>query len=228
MPMTTQPRTRLRSALRGGLAAFALAAATVQASPARAHPHVWVSAETEVVFDAQRRVTALRHFWTFDEMYSSWAVQDAGGGAGGTVDQAQLQALAEENALSLHEFGYFTEVKANGVEQSFGTPVDYRMTYENGKLTLSFTLPLAAPAEAERALALEVSDPEFFVSFRMAEGDDAVRLVGGPDGCAKTISRPADIGLESAGSLSEDFFLALTEAADFSERIANRALIACP
>lgn len=218
-------RTRPRHAL-GPIGALVLA--TACATPALAHPHVWVTAQTEILFDETRRVTALRHVWTFDEMYSNWAVQDVGGSAGAVVEPARLQTLAEENALSLHEFGYFTQMKANGLDQSFGAPTDYAMAYENGRLILSFTLPLAQPAAAERALALEVADPEFFVSFRMAEGEDAVRLVGAPEGCATTITRPADLGLESAGSLSEDLFTALTAASDFNDLIANRALVACP
>lgn len=219
-------KTKMRAGAATSLGAAVFALGLGLASPASAHPHVWVTARTDVVFDDSRRVTALRHVWTFDEMYSSWAVQDAGGAGG--VDPALLRTLAEENALSLHEFDYFTQMKADGAEQDFLQPVDYAMAYENGRLVLSFTLPLARPARTDAALALEVSDPEFFVSFRMADGDDAVRLVGGPQGCAMTITRPADIGLESAGSLSEDLFLALTAAADFNELIANRALIACP
>lgn len=230
--MPTKKRSAIRAATFATMFAMALAmtfaASLAGARPVAAHPHVWVTAQTDVVFDDSRRVIALRHVWTFDEMYSSWALQDLGGSPDGSVDPARLDMLAEENAVHLHEFEYFTHMRANGSDQRFLDPTDYAMSYENGRLVFRFTLPLARPAEADRALLLDVSDPEFFVSFRMAEGNDAVRLLGGPQGCSMTITRPADIWLETTGDLSEDLFLALTATANFDELIANRTQISCP
>jgi ABC-type uncharacterized transport system substrate-binding protein len=146
----------------------------------------------------------------------------------GVTTPEELQELAELNATSLVDFNYFTEVKTDGVAQEFGEPTDYGMVLEDGRATLSFELPLAQPARAGRVLVLEVYDPTFFVSFRMQDGDDAVRLAGGPTGCAKTITRPAEVDIAEVQNLSESFFEALTAAANFGEDFANRALIACP
>ncbi|MGH6936140.1 MAG: DUF1007 family protein, partial [Methylocella sp.] len=41
------------------------------ARSAAAHPHVWVSARAQVIFDAKGEIEAIRHAWTFDEMYSA-------------------------------------------------------------------------------------------------------------------------------------------------------------
>ena len=61
-------RTWRRAAL--GLA-FGLAAT----APALAHPHVWVTVKSEIVFTPDKKVSAVIHDWVFDEMYSSFAVQ---------------------------------------------------------------------------------------------------------------------------------------------------------
>ena len=58
-----RPRARRRLAL----AAAAMAAAT---GPATAHPHVWISVATTVVY-GNGAVTALRNRWTFDEIYTA-------------------------------------------------------------------------------------------------------------------------------------------------------------
>ncbi|MCC5978584.1 MAG: DUF1007 family protein [Salinarimonas sp.] len=200
---------------------------TLASKPARAHPHVWVTAHTEILYDDSERIAGLRHIWTFDEFYSAWAVQGLEEDYG-EVGPEQLRELAEINATSLVEFGYFTEARIDGGDREFAPPVDFDMIYEDGHLTLTFTLPLNEPARPSTAFVMEIYDPTFFVSFTIDKGDDAIRLVGGPQGCAKTITRPASSEIEEAASLSEAFFATLTAASDFGEQFANRALIACP
>jgi ABC-type uncharacterized transport system substrate-binding protein len=101
------------------------------------------------------------------------------------------------------------------------------MSFEDGKATLRFLLPLKAPA-SPKVVSLEVYDPTFFVSFTLAEGDDAVRLAGAPRGCATTITRPKPVDVAQQQRLSESFFDALTAASNFGAQFSNRALIACP
>ncbi|MGY6567727.1 MAG: DUF1007 family protein [Salinarimonas sp.] len=197
------------------------------AKSARAHPHVWVTAHAEILYDDAQRVAGLRHIWTFDEFYSAWAVQGLEEDYG-VVGPEQLRELAELNATSLVEFDYFTEARIDGRDREFAPPVDYDMIYEDGHLILSFTLPLLEPVRPRTAFVMEIYDPTFFVSFTIDKGDDAVRIVGGPQGCAKTITRPRSAEIAQAASLSEAFFATLTASSDFGEQFANRALIACP
>jgi ABC-type uncharacterized transport system substrate-binding protein len=214
----------LRSASRWLLAAAITAVPTV----ALAHPHVWVTSQTEVLYDDSQRISGLRHIWTFDEGYSAYVTQGLDVNGDGVLSPDELQELAELNATSLVDFDYFTEVKADGAAQSFGDPVDYGMVFEDDRATLTFTLPLLEPARAANVLVLEVYDPTYFVSFRMDDGDDAVRLAGGPSGCATSITRPSTVDIAEVQSLSEAFFEALTASSNFGDQFANRALIACP
>ena len=59
------------------LKALALAAVILPfvASAARAHPHVYVTMKSEIVYDGEGRMTGIRHHWTFDDMFSSYATQ---------------------------------------------------------------------------------------------------------------------------------------------------------
>ncbi|MGI9384188.1 MAG: DUF1007 family protein, partial [Methyloligellaceae bacterium] len=52
--------------------AVALLAAPVQP---RAHPHVWVTVETRVLYGAGQNIVGVRHKWVFDEFYSAFAAQ---------------------------------------------------------------------------------------------------------------------------------------------------------
>ena len=51
---------------------------TGAASPpgsAQAHPHVWVTMKSEVVYAPDGAATGVRHAWTFDDMFSTFATQ---------------------------------------------------------------------------------------------------------------------------------------------------------
>src|SRR5262245_51770659 len=50
--------------------AAALAALAMTGAAASAHPHVWVTMKSELVFAPDGSVTGVRHAWTFDDMFS--------------------------------------------------------------------------------------------------------------------------------------------------------------
>ncbi len=206
--------------------AIALAAA-VLATPALAHPHVWITARAEVAYGPDGRVTGVRHAWTFDEAYSAYVTQGLDANKDGRLAPEELADLAKVNTESLVEFDYFTVLKAGGAKQAFAPPREPGMTFEGGKATLSFLLPLAAPV-SPKLVSLEVYDPTFFVSFALAEGEDAVRLANGPRGCTATVTRPKPVDTSAQQNLSESFFEALTASSGFGAQFANRALIVCP
>jgi ABC-type uncharacterized transport system substrate-binding protein len=213
------------SALRRILILVALLGAS---APALAHPHVWITAKAEIVYGPDGKLTGVRHAWTFDPAYSAFSVQGLDKNNDGKLTPDELQDLAKVNAESLAEFDFFTVLKANGSKPAFEGPRDYRMTYEDGELTLAFVLPLKTPVRANKVLTLEVYDPTYFVDFSMAEGADAVRLAGAPKGCAATVMRPKPIKAADTQQLSEAFFLALTAAQNFGADAASRIIVACP
>ena len=69
-PAAGFPRLRFTATGVATAAVFWLACAL----PAVAHPHVWVTVETTVLFE-QGSISGFRHKWTFDEFYTSMAVQ---------------------------------------------------------------------------------------------------------------------------------------------------------
>jgi len=42
---------------------------------ALAHPHVWVTMTSELIYAADGSVTGIRHAWAFDDMFSVYALQ---------------------------------------------------------------------------------------------------------------------------------------------------------
>lgn len=197
------------------------------AGPAIAHPHVMVVARAEVVYAPDGKVTAIRHTWAFDEAYSVYAVQGLDTNNDGIWSRAELAELAKVNVESLSEFGFFTVAKANGKTQEFGAPTDYSLVFDKKTLTLTFTLPLKAPSLTAKTFGLEISDPSWFVSFELAQGDDAVVLKDAPPGCVVRLTRPKPADATQQGKLGEDFF-ASGAGANAGLQFANRALVLCP
>ncbi len=48
-------------------AVLAVFAGAGLAGDAHAHPHVWATVRSEIMFGAKGQITGVRHAWTFDE-----------------------------------------------------------------------------------------------------------------------------------------------------------------
>src|SRR6185295_2734036 len=154
-----------------GLFGLLLAAAVVfGANAAQAHPHVWITAKSEVVYAPDGTIAGVRHAWTFDDMFSTYALQGIETKTKGAYSREELAPLAQTNVESLKEFSFFTFAKADGKKQKFLEPVDYFLEYKDSLLTLHFTLPVKTPFKAKQ-LALEVFDPSYFIDFKFDDKD---------------------------------------------------------
>ena len=204
-----------------GLAAIAL---MLGATAAQAHPHVWITAKSELIYAPDGTITGVRHAWTFDDMFSTYALQGIEAKTKGAYTREELAPLAQTNVESLKEFAYFTFAKADGKKQRFTEPVDYFLEYKNTELTLHFTLPAKTPFKT-RQLTLEVFDPAFFIDFKYAD-KDPVKLVGAPADCKMQFQRPND-GTASAQQLGEQNFLN-GESSNFGAMFANKIVVECP
>ena len=204
-------------------AALALA---LPASAAHGHPHVFILAKSELVYDGSGNFTGVRQHWTFDESYSAFAVQGLDAKKDGKYTREDLTSLAKVNIESLAEYDYFSFGKSSGKKLEFGQPENYWLDYADGKLTLNFTLPIKSPVSG-RTLTFQVYDPSYFVSFAF-NGPQAVTLQGAAPGCSVSIKSPPRFETGASKNLSEEFFSQLSSSSDYGAGQADRALVACP
>ena len=206
------------------LASLLLFMLALGAGAAQAHPHVWITASSELVYAPDGSVTGVRHAWTFDDMFSTYALQGIETRTKGVYSREELAPLAQTNVESLKEFAYFTFAKADGKKEKFVEPVDYFLEYKDEALTLHFTLPLKTPVKPKE-LALEVFDPSFFIDFKLDE-KNPVRLVGAPATCQMNVQRPND-GAAGAQKIDEQTFLN-GDNSNYGAMFANKITVACP
>jgi ABC-type uncharacterized transport system substrate-binding protein len=162
-------------------------------APALAHPHVWVTVETTVLYNAQKAVTGLKERWTFDDMYSAYALEGLDKNHDGVFDSASLKALAEDNMTSLKDYNYFTEVTVEGEPVEVLKPVDYFVERDEKKiLHLTFTLPFKQPIPVgSLKLSYQVYDPEFYIAFTFDEKKALQLAEGAPGSCKANMQPPS-------------------------------------
>lgn len=178
-------RTGRRAAL-PAIAILALAAA----SPAQAHPHVWIEMQSDVIFNAQGLISAVKLTWTFDDGYAQVALDGLDTNGNGIYDPAELEPLTRENLESLKDYDYFTHVRFAGKAQAMGTPAEAGQTYSDDKLRLHFQLPLVTPIDPTKGeFVLKVYDPEFYISFNYL-ADATVAVTGNMPAACKPVLKP--------------------------------------
>jgi ABC-type uncharacterized transport system substrate-binding protein len=187
------------------------------AAPALAHPHVWVTMRTELVYAPDGRITGIRHAWSFDDMFSTFAIQGLDSKEKGKFTREELAPLAKVNVESLKEFDYFTYATADGKKVALTDPTaDY---------WLDFTLPLKTPVKAKE-LKIDIYDPTIFVDFSFDKQNPA-RLVGAPN-CKLDVQLPREMTFAEGKKLSEIPADEKNTTMAWGAQFANKLLVHCP
>ena len=205
---------------------FAALATLIIATPAHAHPHVWVTMHTELVYAPDGSITGIRHAWAFDDMFSTFATQGLESKEKGKFTREELAPLAKVNVDSLKEYDYFTYATADGKKAELTDPTpDYWLDYADEVLTLNFTLPFKAPVKAKE-LKVEIYDPTIFVDFSFAKEKPA-QLVGAPK-CKLDVQLPREMTFAEGKKLSEIPVDQKNTTMAWGAQFANKLLVHCP
>ncbi len=205
--------------------------ANLPAGTAFAHPHVWVTMETEVVLGPDKEITGFRHTWTFDEGYTNFAIDGLDTNGDGIYSEEELKPLAETNIEALKEFEYFTFAFTGETKLPTKTPVDYRLDYKDKALTLTFTLPLEKPVPYAKIkeFSFAVYDPGMYVALTFT-GKTPVKIASakplacaarvGDRDAAKTKAKAKETTLSQLGEN-------IDPASNLGMRYAERVTIQC-
>ena len=102
------------------------------------------------------------------------------------------------------------------------------MTMDRNQVTMSFLLPLKAPAPVAGVIAMEIDDPSFFVYFSLAD-QSSVTLANAPQGCAVNVAKAKALDTAMQQILQDEGAIqAAPPGANFSVEYSNKAIVACP
>lgn len=191
-----------------------------------AHPHVWVTMKTELVYAPDGSITGIRHAWSFDDMFSTFATQGLDSKEKGKFTREELAPLAKVNVESLKEFDYFTYATADGKKAELTDPAsDYWLDYEDQVLTLNFVLPFKKPVKAKE-MKIEIYDPTIFVDFAFAK-DKPVQLAGAPK-CKFDVLLPREMTFAEGKALNQIPADQKNTTMAWGAQFASRILVHCP
>ncbi|WP_373236136.1 DUF1007 family protein [Cohaesibacter celericrescens] len=201
-------------------------------SVAKAHPHVWVTVQAEVVMQ-DRSVKEVRYQWTFDEAFSAFASQGLDDSGDGVLSREELQPLAQVNVESLSEYAYFSDLYIKGAPETeastFGDPKDYWLSVKGETLVLHFTLPVVADVKVEQEVLLDVYDPSFFVDFSFAAKEPA-KLTSAHQGCSIRVKQAEALDDETMGLLAQipaDQREIPDDLMQMTSTMANQVILTC-
>lgn len=195
-------------------------------SLALAHPHVWVTMQTELVYAPDGSITGIRHAWSFDDMFSTFATQGLESKEKGKFTREELAPLAKVNVESLKEYDYFTYATADGTKAELTDPAPgYWLDYKDQILTLNFLLPLKKPVKAKE-LKVEIYDPSIFVDFAFAK-DKPVQLAGAPK-CKFDVVLPREMTFAEGKALSQIPADQKNTTMTWGAQFASKILVHCP
>jgi ABC-type uncharacterized transport system substrate-binding protein len=196
------------------------------AAPARAHPHVWVTMKSELIYAPDGTATGVRHAWSFDDMFSAFATQGLEAKSKDKFTREELAPLAKVNIESLKEYDYFTYATADGKKVPMADPEPgYWLDYKDQILTLNFVLPFKTPVKA-KDLKIDIYDATIFVDFSFAK-DAPVRLVGAPAGCKLDVALPREMTWAEGKALSDIPADQPNLTMAFGAQFANKILVKC-
>ena len=216
----------MRALPRVAIHAAAVLAALTAATPARVHPHVFAEARLDVDIDAGGNVSALKHVWRFDDVFSSTVLMEFDANQDLALDETELKEVSKTVYDSIGEFDYFQLVTADGKDVAMQTD-ELFANFEDNQLIILFQSKPREPLKLAGKIDFGVYDPTFYTAIDFVE-DDQMAVQGMPAGCTRSVIRPDpdEAIAQNQASLTEEFFND-PSGTDLSKIFATRLELTC-
>lgn len=195
-------------------------------APSQSHPHVFADARLDVVIE-NGKMTALRHVWRFDELFTSTVLVEFDRNSDLKFDDAELNEVAGTVHESLADFGYFQLVTADGDDIAMMAPERLIADIHDDRLIILFeSRPEHAPALTGK-FAVGVYDPTFYTAIDFVE-DSMMNVENMPASCSREVVRPdpEEAIAQNRQSLTQAFYDP-TDRNDLSRIFATRLELTC-
>jgi ABC-type uncharacterized transport system substrate-binding protein len=133
------------------------------ASPAGAHPHVFVD-HTVTVLIGNDGLEGIHFAWTFDEMFSTMIVLTFDADKDKSFSAKEVKTVEQKHFGNLKELNFFVQLRVNDKPVTVTAYKDFEVKLVNGQVLYAFTVPVKA---AEGTLEVAVEDPTYYSAFAL-------------------------------------------------------------
>ena len=145
------------------------------ATAAFAHPHVFVDAKVQVLFD-DKGLSGVKNHWVYDEIYSAAMVASADSDGDGKLTAQESEKLKPSILGELAKSNYFNYIQWGSDFLKAGDIRNFRASVVNRRLALDFVVGFSVPVGSDYSmLVVVVADPTNYVQVTCdMEASDAV------------------------------------------------------
>lgn len=185
------------------------------AVPAAAHPHMFIDAGIEVIFDTKGQAEALRITWTYDDLTSLGVLSDRGMDVDfdGILTPEELGALSGFDMEWDAGFDGDTYALQAAAPLPLSGPSDWTVRYADAKLTSTHLRRFATPVTiTTQPLVVQTYDPSYYVAYAIVSETALTGVTGciaqtfAPDrAAADEILQAAITEMAGGGDATGDF-----------------------
>jgi ABC-type uncharacterized transport system substrate-binding protein len=128
-----------------------------------AHPHVFVDAKVQVLFN-EKGLSGVKNHWVYDEIYSTAMVSSVDSDGDGKLSSQEGEILKSSILGEISRSNYFNYIQFGADFLKAGDIKNFRASVANRRLVLDFVIEFAAPVVADYSmLVIVVADPTNYV-----------------------------------------------------------------
>ena len=142
------------------------------APSAFAHPHVWIDANAEFVFEDDK-ITAIQVRWLFDDLFSMAVIDEFDQNHDTRFFGDENTAVRDNAFAALAEFSWLTHLRRNEELVSFAGATDFQADItDDRRVSYDFKLTLETPLDPMKdAISLSVYDAEYYIDVAYTQVD---------------------------------------------------------
>ncbi len=129
------------------------------------HPHVFISSNIKVVFDANG-FQGFKVHWSFDEFFSAMIANDYDQNRNGIFDKKEVQLIYKGAFSNLKNFNYFTTIRVKEIPYKINGTKNFNATLIKGKMSYYFFIPVQGNSIKE--IVFSQYDATYYTDIAMA------------------------------------------------------------
>lgn len=127
-----------------------------------AHPHVFIQAKLQVIFDSDG-LNGIRVFWAMDDMISTGLMFDYDKNFNSQFESNEVEQLKNEIFTPLKDVDYFTFISVGDHSCKLENYQSFKAAIEDFKVQYSYFVPCQVKADSSpRHLIISLYDPSFY------------------------------------------------------------------